>query len=95
MAVRMTSIGFASFGADFRKSTTRSRQFPLAAQRLDETLQLLAVRQLPMPEQIDDFLIGNFADQLVDIVPAIDELALVAEHVAQRGGIRDNAFESV
>ena len=46
MAVRITSIGPASFGADLQEIDDAARQLPLPAQFPRELLQLLAVRQL-------------------------------------------------
>ena len=70
------------------------RQFSLTAQLIRAALQFLAIRQLVVPKKINNFLVTDFAGQLVDVVAAVNELALVADDVAQSRRVRDNAFES-
>ena len=48
-----------------------------------ESIELLAIRQLALPEEINDFLVADLAGQLVDVVAAVDQLAFVADDVAQ------------
>ena len=70
------------------------RQLSLPAQLLSATLELLAIRQFVVPKKINNFLVTDFAGQLVDVVAAVNQLAFVANDVAQSRGIGDDAFES-
>src|SRR6478672_5855686 len=45
------------------------------------------------PEQMGDFLERRLAGQLMDVVTAVNELALFAKNVAKRGRCRHHAFE--
>src|SRR5438067_818483 len=47
------------------------------------------------PEQMSDFFEGCLAGQLVDVVAAINEFALFAEDVTERGGRRHHAFQAL
>jgi hypothetical protein len=47
-----------------------------------------------VPEEINDFLVTDLAGQFINVVAAINELAFVANDVAQLCGICDNAFKS-
>ena len=54
----------------------------------------LPVRQFALPEQVNDFLVTDFAGQLIDIVAGVNELALVADDIAQSRRVGDDAFQS-
>src|SRR5438552_5857784 len=69
-------------------------QLSLGSQRVRKFIELAPIWQFPLPQQINDFLVADFAGEIVDIVTGINELALIANDVAQSRRIRDNAFES-
>ena len=46
-------------------------------------------------QQVDHLLVADLAGEFVDVVPAIDELADVAAHVAQTCVGRDHTFEAL
>ena len=58
------------------------RQLTFLTQLVGKFIQLGAVRQVSAPEEKHNFLVADFASQFVDVVAAVDELALVANHVA-------------
>lgn len=45
-------------------------------------------------EQVNDFLVGRFAGEFVDVITTINELADVAAHVAEPGIGGNDSFES-
>jgi hypothetical protein len=47
-----------------------------------------------MPEEVDDFLVADLAGEFVDVVPGVDEDALVPQHITEAGGGGDDSFKS-
>ena len=52
------------------------------------------VRQLAMPEQVNDLLVADLPGEFVDVVSGVDEDSLLAAHVAEGGGVGNDTFES-
>jgi hypothetical protein len=59
-----------------------------------QLLQLGLGREPVVPEQKDDLLVMHAADQLVDVVAAVDENALLALHIAEARGGGDDPLQS-
>ena len=76
------------------KSITGSGNCRSARSACGEFVELAPIRQFLVPKQINDFLVTDFAGELVDVVAAINELTLVADDIAQSRRVRDDAFES-
>ncbi len=82
------------FRRSFYEIDHGTRELALGTQRTRKFIQLAAVWQLALPQEVNDFLVVNLAGKLVDIVTAVDELSLVSDDVAQARGVRDDAFQS-
>src|SRR5438105_4991399 len=61
---------------------------------MHELVELAAVGQLPFPQEINYFLVADLAGEIVDVVAGINELALVADDVAQSRRIGDDTFQA-
>ena len=86
----------------------RRRVLRRALEEIDDALRQLALRAQGLAgiapvrrdsavccsKQINDFLVADLAGQFVDVVAAVNELAFVADDIAQPRGVRDDAFES-
>ena len=57
-----------------------------------ELPRLLLVRELPVQKEVRDLLVLGAADELVDVVAAVDELAVLDEPDGGGGG--DDAFQA-
>src|SRR4030095_3706362 len=71
-----------------------ARQLPLSAQLLHKSIDLLAIRQLSLPKEVNDFLETDFAGQLVDVVAGVDQLPFVTDDIAQARAVCDNSFQT-
>ena len=92
--VRITSIGLASLGAPWRKLTIGEGNSRWARNSLVSLSSSAPVGQALVPEQKDDLLEADLAGEFVDVVAGVDQLAFFAEHIAEPGGVGDDAFES-
>src|SRR4030095_1556627 len=59
-----------------------------------EPVELHAGGQLAVPEQVADLLEGRLARQLVDVVAAVGETAVLAVEIAQTGLGRDPPLQT-
>jgi hypothetical protein len=57
-------------------------------------LKLGLVGKFPVPEEVDDLLVADLAGEFVDIVTGVDEDAFLTAHIAERGGVGDDTFET-
>src|SRR6266581_8091234 len=78
----------------FDKINNALGQISLTTQLIHASLEFFAIRQLVVPEKINNFFVTDLPGQLVDVVAAVNELAFVANDVAQPRGVRDDAFKS-
>src|SRR5262249_26237014 len=62
-------------------------------ERLLELGELLARRQLAVPEEVDDLLVGRVCGQVLDVVAAVGEAAVHAVEVADRRRRGDHALQ--
>src|SRR6266446_5933218 len=69
-------------------------QLPFGSQRAREFVELASIWQFPLPQQVNDFLVADFAGEIVDVVAGVNELTLSADDIAQSRRIRDDAFQS-
>ncbi|MEI9896669.1 MAG: hypothetical protein WDN28_23110 [Chthoniobacter sp.] len=92
-AVRMMSIGAASFGALVIHSMTPCGNSRSARSAVVSRSSSCAVGSRFVPEQVDDFLVADLAGQFIDVVAAVNELADVSAHIADAGFGRDDSFK--
>ena len=90
-AVRMMSMGAASFGALVMKLITPSGSSRSARSAVVSSFEFVLVRQPAVPEQMDHFLVADFAGEFIDVVAAVDELADISAH-GIRCGFRRRRF---
>ena len=84
------------FGKLLMMSMTPFGQIPrIAASVVFNSASSLLVGQMIVVQQVDDFLVSDFAGQFVDVVAAVDQLADVALDIAQAGGRGDDAFQAL
>ena len=69
-------------------------EFACGPQLFGEGVELGAVREFAVPEQVNGLLETGAAGDFVDVVSRVDEDALLAEHIAEVGGVGDDSFES-
>src|SRR5439155_13644635 len=69
-------------------------QLPFGSQRAREFVELAPIWQSPLPQQVNHFLVTDFAGEIVDVVAGVNELTLIADDIAQSRRIRDDAFQS-
>src|SRR2546423_15629537 len=69
-------------------------QLPFSSQGVREFVELAPIWQFPLPQQVNDFLVADFAGKIVDVVAGVNELTLIADNIAQSRRIRDDAFQS-
>src|SRR5438477_5642434 len=69
-------------------------KFALRMQLFRALFQLHPGRQFVVPKKINDFLVAHLSGELVDIVTGVNQLALIADDIAQARGVRDDAFKS-
>jgi hypothetical protein len=70
------------------------RQLALGAKGSGERLELSGIRETTMPEEMDDFLIAHLPGELIDIVPAVDELADLPPYVSDLSFSSDDTFQT-
>jgi hypothetical protein len=56
--------------------------------------QFFSIGEAIVVQQMDDFLVGHLARQLIDVVAAIDQLTDVTAHVAQSRVGGDHPFQA-
>ncbi len=81
-------------GRGLQEIHNRVRQTPQRPKRVRAGCQLLTIRQPIIPKQENNFLIAHPPGELIDVVAGVNELAFVANDVAQPRAICDDAFES-
>src|SRR5213075_166108 len=69
-------------------------QLPFGSKRMGEFVELAPIWQFPLPQQVNHFLVTDFAGEIVDVVAGVNELTLIADDIAQSRRIRDDAFQS-
>ena len=69
-------------------------QLALGPQRAHEFIKLAAVRQFAFPQKVNHLLVTHLAGQFVDVVAGVNELAFIANDIAQSRAVCDDAFES-
>ena len=88
------SMGAAVFGALVMKSITPCGNSRSARSAVVSASSSRCVRQPAVPEQMDHFLVADFAGEFIDVVAAIDELADVAAHISDAGFSGDDSFKT-
>ena len=61
---------------------------------LRQNRKLVRIRKLTVPQKMDDFLERGLAREFVDVIPRVNELSDVPEHVGEAGGVGNDSFES-
>src|SRR2546423_104474 len=69
-------------------------QLPFGSHGVREFVELAPIWEFPLPQQVNDFLVADFAGKIVDVVAGVNELTLIADNIAQSRRIRDDAFQS-
>jgi len=70
------------------------RQLAQAGEFLLQGVEFGLVRQMPGPEKVDDFFVGDLPGEFVDVVTGVDEHPFRATHITEGGGVCDDSFES-
>ena len=70
-------------------------QLTITGQYLLELGEFLGTGKVIVQQQVDDLFIGHVASQLVDVVPAVNQLADIAPDITQPGVRRDHPLKSL
>ena len=79
----MACIGGVSFGKVLMISMTPCGQIASGGQARLQFGQFLAIGQMIVVEQKNNFFVGNFSGQFVDVVAAIDQFADIAFDITE------------
>src|SRR5947209_2924966 len=74
--------------------TESRRVAAVLTKRIRARVEFLAIGEAIIPEQKNHFFVADLSGKLVDVVTGVDELALVADNVAQSRRVRDDALQT-